>query len=239
MEIGGVPNIRWNKGREGVMKSEPSLRTSGYTMNLLYIPPDREYKLRGMEFIVCLLRGSIISKYHLPLRKSMLLKGDFLLKSGENGCLLFVCRDEGDNYKFFDDISGLEIKWSEYNRDLRMYRTIPQIYVDGYRINLWYLGYLDPKDIESAKHKAHTKIHNHSNEPIPFVEFHTQLRGDGWMVKYEDKEGKKELERIKMVRGYTHDLFCSIKDKKVIYPWHEYIAEKKGSLFIVFENTKI
>lgn len=226
MEIGGVSNIRWIKGRGGIMESEPSLRTSGYNMNLLYIPPSREHRLEGREFIICLLRGGIISEYYLPLRKSLLLKGEFLLKSGENGCLLFVCRDEGDSYKFFDDISGLEIKWSEY--DTNMYITMPQIHIDKCRINLWYLG--------SNKHGG---IHNHSNEPVPFVEFHTQLRGNGWMVKYEDNEGKKELERIEMVRSYTHDLFCIVEGKKVIYPWHEYIAGENGSLFIVFEDTRI
>jgi hypothetical protein len=226
MEIGGVPNIRWNKRRGDIMESEPSLGTSGYNMNFLYVPPSREHELEGREFIVCLLRGGIISEYYLPLRKSLLFKGEFLLKSGENGCLLFVCRDEGDNYKFFDDILGLEIKWSEY--DTNMYRTMPQIHIDKYRINLWYLG-----------PNKHGGIHNHSNEAVPFVEFHTQLRGNGWMVKYEDKEGKKELERIEMVRGYTHDLFCTVENKKVIYPWHEYVAGENGSLFVVFEDTEI
>ena len=239
MEIGGVPNIRWKKQKEGIMESEPSLRTSGYNMGLLYILQNVEYELKGGEHIVCLLRGRIISEKHLSLRKSLLIKEDFMFKSGEESCLLFVCKEEGDNKKYKDSISGMEIEWFKFNKDLSMYRTTPQIYVDGYRINLWYLGYLDSKDIESAKHKGHTKIHNHSNEPIPFVEFHTQLRGDGWMVKYEDVEGEKELERVKMVRGFTHDLFCSIKDKKVVYPWHEYIAGENGSLFVVFEDTRI
>lgn len=224
IEIGGVPNIGW-KWDKGIMESEPSLRTAGYNFNLLYIPPNIKHKLKGGEFIVCLLRGSVMSEKHLSLRKSLLLHEDFRVESGENGCLLFVCRDEGDNKKYKDDILGMRIEWSEY--DSNMYRTRPQIHVDKYRINLWYLG-----------PNKHGGIHNHSHEPIPFVEFHTQLRGNGWMVKYKDEDGKNEIERVKMTRGDTHNLFCDIKDNRAVYPWHEYIADEKGSLFLVFEDTK-
>ena len=132
MEIGGVPNIRWNEGREGVLESQPALRTSGYTMNLLYIPPNKEHKLEGGESIACLLRGSVISEYDLPVRKSLLLTGEFAFKSGENGCLLFVCRDEGDNHKYLDDISGLEVKW---DKKPTMYMSEPSIHVDDYSID--------------------------------------------------------------------------------------------------------
>ena len=224
-EIGGVPNLRWNKLNKGIMESKPSLGTAGYKLSFLQIPPNTEYELKGGEFIICLLRGAIISEKEFLLRKSLLLERSYLLKSGDDGCLLFLCKDEGDNKKYKDEISGLKIEWSEY--DSNMYRTKPQIHVDKYRINLWYLG-----------PNKHGGIHNHSHEPIPFVEFHTQLRGSGWMVKYEDKEGKNEIEKVKMTRGYTHDLFCDVKDKEVVYPWHEYIAGEEGSLFIVFEDTK-
>lgn len=219
--------------KDSILTSQPSLRTSGYSMNIVYMPPNVEYKLNGGEFIICMLRGNIVSLIRsIPLSASLLSVGKSLLhekggllRSGENGCLLFVCKDKGDNNKYFDNISGMGIEWSKYDTD--MYRTVPQIHVDKYRINLWYLG-----------PNKHGGIHDHSNEPIPFVEFHTQLRGNGWMVKYEDEEGTKELERVEMVRGYTHDLFCSVKGKKVTYPWHEYIAGKNGSLFIVFEDTR-
>ena len=226
MKLGGVSNIKWRDFKNGLKESNPLLQTSGYKMSIVYIPPKTEYELKGAkEYIICLLRGSL---ENLPLnrRKSLLFKKPHLLKSGNNGCLLFVCKDEGDNGKYFDEISGLEIRWSEY--DTNMYRTLPQIHVDDYRINLWYLG-----------SKKHGGVHNHADEPVPFVEFHTQLRGYGWMVKYEDKQGEKEIERVEMIRGYTHDLFCTVKDKKVIYPWHEYIAGEEGSLFIVFEDTRI
>lgn len=225
MEIRGVSNIGWSKRRENIMGSEP-LSTSGYNMGLSYILPNTEYELKDGEFIVCLLRSSIISEYYLPLRKSLIVGGEFSLKSGEDGCLLFVCKDEGDNNKYLDVISGPKIEWFKY--DTNMYRTIPQIHVDDYRINLWYLG-----------PNKRGGIHNHVNEPIPFIEFHTQLRGNGWMVKYEDQQGNKESERIEMVRGYTHDLFCEIRNGKVVYPWHEYIAGEKGSLFVVFEDMRV
>lgn len=227
MRIGGVSNIRWIRRKGNVLESEPSLRTSGYNMSLLLLPPSTQYHvfgLEGSELIVCLLKGRVISGHALPLRKSLLLRKGFSLKSSEEGSLLFLCKDEGDNNVYFDDISGLEISWSEYDTD--MYRTMPQIHVDEYRINLWYLG-----------PDKHGGIHNHATEPVPFIEFHTQLRGNGWMVKYEDKEGKRESERVEMVRGYTHDLFCSTQDDKVIYPWHEYIAGENGSLFLVFEEV--
>lgn len=217
-----------------ILISQPSLRTSGYSMNILYMPPNAEYKLNGGEFIICILRGNIISliqsiplsELSLSVGKSLLIEKGGLLRSSENGCLLFVCRDKGDNKKYFDNISGMKIEWSKY--DTNMYRTVPQIHVDKYRINLWYLG-----------PNKRGGIHDHSKEPMPFIEFHTQLRGNGWMIKYEDKEGRKELERIEMVRGYTHNLFCIVEDKKVMYPWHEYIAGGNGSLFIVFEDTRI
>jgi len=220
--------------KDSILISQPSLRTSGYDMNILYMPPKSEYELEGGEFIICVLRGNIISliqstplsESSLSVGKSLLLNEGGLLRSGESGCLLFICLDKGDNNKYHDEILGMEIEWSEYNSE--MYRTVPQIHVDNYRINLWYLG-----------PNKRGGIHDHSNEPIPFIEFHTQLRGNGLMVKYEDKEGRKELKRIEMVRGYTHDLFCEVEDKKVIYPWHQYIAGGNGSLFIVFEDTRI
>ncbi|MBU7027963.1 MAG: hypothetical protein HXS48_13595 [Theionarchaea archaeon] len=231
-QIGNVPNIAWKKVKPNIWISEPSLRTSEYSMNFVFMPPKKEYRLEGSG-IICALRGSNVSliqpdslcEASLTVRESFLFENG-ILQSGENECLLFVCRDEGDKNRYLDDISGLKIKWSEY--DINMYRTVPQIYVDDYRVNLWYLG----------PHK-HGGIHNHADEPSPFVEFHLQLRGTGWMVKYEDKESKKELEKINMVRGYTHNLFCTVEDKKVTYPWHEYIAGEKGSLFIVFEDTRI
>lgn len=236
----------------------PSLKTSGYDMTILYMPPNQEYKLKGKDIIICILRGNIsriqyvkykpkvkdiiirilkgnisnLNQYKslgsfLSVGKSLLLENGGLLRSGENGCLLFVGKDEGDNNIYKDNISGMEIKWSEYDTD--MYKTVPQIHVDKYRINLWYLG-----------PNKHGGIHNHSNDPVQFVEFHTQLRGNGWMVKYEDQQGEKKLEKeVEMVRGYTHDLFCRLTDRKVTYPWHEYVAGENGTLFIVFEDTRI
>lgn len=219
---------------ESILISHPSLKTSGYDMTILYMPPNEEYTLKDGEFIICILRGNIssliqykpLSESFLDVGKSLLLENGGLLRSGENGCLLFVGKDEGDNNIYKDNISGMEIEWSEYDTD--MYKTVPQIHVDKYRINLWYLG-----------PNKHGGIHNHSNDPVPFVEFHTQLRGNGWMVKYEDQQGANKLEKVDMVRGFTHDLFCSLTDKKVTYPWHEYIAGEKGTLFIVFEDTRI
>ena len=89
MELGGFQNIRWKECKGGIKESKPSLQTSGYSMNIVYMPPNAEYELKGREFIVCLLRGSIVN-LPLSIRKSLLLEKGGLLKSGENGCLLFV-----------------------------------------------------------------------------------------------------------------------------------------------------
>lgn len=226
MELGGVPNIRWSSVADGIMESDPPLSISGYVMTLLSLPPSREFELRGARSVVCLIRGSVVGDDALLLQKSLLVEQNLPLRAGGEGCLLFVCRDKGDNRRYRDDITGLEIGWSLYDTD--MYRTTPQIHVDGYRINLWYLG-----------PNKHGGIHDHSKEPVPFVEFHTQLRGGGWMVKYEDEQGERETERVEMLTGYTHDLFCSTRDGGCTYPWHEYIAGEDGSLFIVFEDTRI
>ena len=230
MEIGGVPNIRWSEAGEGILESQPTLRTAGYAMNLLYIPPNKEHTLKGGEFIALMLRGGVISKYHLPVRKSLLFMGDFPFKSGEDGCLLSVWRDEGDNHRYFDDISGLEVEWGKRPT---MYVQRPFISVDDYLIAL---NYIAPGDS--------CGIHDHSTPMPPLqepfgVEFHMQLRGNGWMREFEDKEGAREVRRVDMVKGFTHDLFCFVKDKAVIYPWHDYIAGVNGALFVLFVDQRV
>jgi len=54
-----------------------------------------------------------------------------------------------------------------------------------------------------------------------------------------DREGKREISRVEMVRGFTHDLFYIVKDKIVIYPWHDYVAGENGALFILFVDSRI
>ncbi|MFC1943813.1 hypothetical protein ACFLWO_04500 [Chloroflexota bacterium] len=231
MEIGGVPNIRWKEGRGPILESQPSLRTSGYTMNLLYIPPNKEHTLKGGEFVIALLRGSVIGKYHLPVQKSLLFMGDFTFKSGGNGCLLFVCQDEGDNHKYFDDTSGLEVEW--ITRPTMMYASRPFIFVDDYLIALNYIAPGNSSGIHDHS------IHMPQVQGAFGVEFHMQLRGNGWMREFEDKEGTREVSRVAMLKGFTHDLFCFVKDKAVIYPWHDYIAGVNGALFILFIDQRV
>jgi len=230
IEIGGVPNIKWSEVGEDILESQPALRTSGYTMNLLYIPPNKEHTLKGEEFIALLLRGSVIGKYDLPVRKSLLFMGDFPFKSGENGCLFLVCQDEGDNHKYLDDISGLEVKWDKIPT---MYVAKPFIFVDDYLIAL---NYIAPGDS--------CGIHDHSTPLPPLrepfgMEFHMQLRGNGWMREFEDKEGTREVSRVGMLKGFTHDLFGFVKDKAVVYPWHDYIAGVNGALFMLLVDERV
>lgn len=227
MDIGNVPGVGWQGRGEEIVESMPPLETAGYVIRFVQLSPHVKYTVEGKEIIVCLLRGTLKGKHALELRKSLHTAGRVSFESGSEGCLLFVCVDQGVHYNGIkDNISGLQIDWSKFDSD--MYRTLPQLHVDRYRINLWYLG-----------PNKHGGIHNHNAEEVPFVEFHTQLRGGGWMVKYEDKEGKKERERIDMPIGYTHDLFCTPNNWQPVYPWHEYIAGHEGSLFIVFEDTAI
>jgi len=207
-----------------ILESTPHLSTAGCDMTLLYMPPGAKHVVTEGT-IVCLLRSNLLSQHPLALRRSLLTSETSRLRSGEDGYLLFLCTQYHDGGPLMDDIKGMDIEWFEYDRD--MYRTLPQIHVGGYRINLWYLG----PNKEGG-------IHNHATDPVPFVEFHTQLRGNGWMVKYADEEGTEQLgERVAMEVGYTHDLFCTVKNSKVTYPWHQYIAGPEGALFIVFEDT--
>ena len=84
-------------------------------MKALYLSPNTEHKLGNGEFIICLLRGSITNEdLNLPLRQSQIVKKPGL-KSSEDGCLLFVCKDTDPDAKCFDEIHGLEANWSEYD----------------------------------------------------------------------------------------------------------------------------
>lgn len=109
-------------------------------MNFVYMPPNEEYSLDG-GVIICVLRGNIVTFVQskpqhgvsLAVGKSLSIENG-LLRTGGKSCLLFAGKDEKYNKRYFDDISGMEVTWSEY--DDNMYRTVPQIHIGDYRANL-------------------------------------------------------------------------------------------------------
>jgi len=145
--------------------------------------------------------------------------------------LLFLCKDIENNEKIKDDLHGVDLQW--INPANGCYRTDPKIEVENYRINLWY--------IVPNKNGG---IHNHSEQQghnicEQFMEFHTQLRGNGNMVKYHEQDEQTEYKRFEMKIGKTHPLFCKINANNVSYPWHAYESGNEGALFIAFEDLRI
>jgi len=234
MDIGNVEGLKWSEKKDGILISEPAIKTSGYIMTAVWLPPKMKYELHENDSIVVILRGHL-AEPELKTLKSLIVK-NVVLKSGNNGTLLWICEDTGDNKIMKDKISGLPIHWEHIKNMIptkefeqkNMYYTRPQIYLDGFRINLWYAG-----------PKVHCGIHNHSNEKVPFLEIHTQLRGFGWMETFRENNYETMIKKVPMNVGFTHEPFWIMKNKSVRYPLHQYEASSDGALWIVFEDTRI
>jgi hypothetical protein len=221
------PILHW-KFDQNVFVSSPYLKTAGYDMQLMVLNTGQRYQTRA-PVIVNVLRGSLripalqqcaAERYESPLE---------LL--AEEDSLLFLCYDNGDNQKVKDELKGLALQWIEPAEGC--FRTDSKIEIEGIKINLWYLVPDKNGGIHNhAKHQGH-------NEAEQFVEWHTQLRGNGCMVKYKKQDKKTEYERIPMQIGRTHALFSTVKDGVVTYPWHAYVAGDKGALFIAFEDMRV
>lgn len=216
-------DIKWKEYAKGAKLSEPGLINSGYEMQVLYLPKKAEFiPEKDTKTIVTLLRGRLRNP-QLSKKDSNILE-NITIKSIDDS-LLFLCYDLGDNGKIQDTLSGLNLNWIEAAKGC--FRSEPKIEVDNYKINLWYL---------IPNHNG--GIHNH-NVSKPMIEVHTQLRGDGWMVKYREQDENTEYKRFEMKIGKSHPLFCEIKNGKVKYPWHAYVTGSKGALFIAFEDYAI
>ena len=234
MNIGNVEGLKWSERKDGILISEPAIRTSGYKMTAVWIPSRMKHKLQGNDSIVVTLRGHLIEP-SLKTLKSFIGK-DIVLRSGNDGALLWICEDTGDNKIMKDKILGLPIHWEHIKNliptkefeEKDMYYTRPQIYLDDFRINLWYAG-----------PNVHCGIHNHPNEKVPFLEIHTQLRGSGWMETFREKNYETLEKKVVMNIGFTHEPFWNLKNKSIKYSLHQYEAGSKGALWIVFEDTKI
>jgi hypothetical protein len=233
MDIGNVEGLKWSEKKDGILISEPAIRVSGYRMIAVWLPPRMKYDLHGNDSIVVALRGHLIEP-ELKTLKSFVVK-NVVLKSGGDGALLWICEDIGDNKIMKDKISGPSLHW-EHIRNLiptkefegkDMYYSRPQIHLDGFRINFWYAG-----------PNVHCGIHDHSDEKVPFLEIHTQLRGFGWMETFREKNYETMIKKVPMKIGFTHEPFWNMKNKSIQYPLHQYEASSNGALWMVFEDTK-
>ncbi len=236
MDIGNVEGLKWSKKKDGILISEPAIMTSGYRMIAVYLPSEMEYELYGYDSIVVALRGYLIEPSELKTLNSFIVK-NAVLKSGSDGALLWICEDTDENRIMKDKFSGLPLHW-EHIRNLiptrefegkDMYYSRPQIHLDEYRINFWYAG-----------PNVHCEIHDHSDEKVPFLEIHTQLRGFGWMETFRERKYETMVKKVPMKVGFTHEPFWKMgKEKLIRYPLHQYEAGSDGALFIVFGDTKI
>ncbi len=222
--------IYWKEAANGIKISDPGFITAGYDMRLVDIPAGKTLRIAGdARIIVNLLQGEL-TRPVLEAKDCAVLKQNREIKA-KNDALLFLCVDEGETGAMKSEIRGLLLQWIEHADGC--YRTDPKIEVGNYRINLWYLV-----------PNKNGGIHNHANHAVQqgynsgeqFVEFHTQLRGKGWMVKYKEQDENTEYERVELTPCKTHPIFSTIQEGKVMYPWHAYVASETGALFIAFEE---
>jgi hypothetical protein len=222
--------MRWKEASNGVKISEPGFLTAGYDMRLVYIPARKTMRLAGETRVIVNLLEGALARPVLEAKDCAVLKQNREI-TAERDSLVFLCVDEGETETMNGDIRGLSLEWIEPTTGC--YRTDPKIEIGNYHLNLWYL----------VPHK-NGGIHNHAEQQghnlgEQFIEFHTQLRGKGWMVKYKEQEEKTEYERYELTPGKTHPLFSKMEDGKVYYPWHAYVASETGALFIAFEEVII
>ena len=233
----GPKNIHWKTLEKGVLLSEPGFCTSGYDMRVLALAARKNYHTEK-NVIVNMLRGRI-SVGVQTLSATSYQKYDIaqynnsVAFQAEEDSLAFLCYERSSG-GVYEPLSGLEMKWIEAARGC--FRTDPKIEVDGIRMNLWYLV---PHKNGGIHNHSENQGHNIGDPAAQFVEWHTQLRGNGWMVKYHSQDEGTEYERIAMKIGSAHPLFSAVEKGVVSYPWHAYVAGDEGALFVAFEDLKI
>jgi hypothetical protein len=238
----GPRNIRWRTLDEGVLLSEPGLGTHGYEMSVLFLARGKTYQTEaGLPVIVNMLRGRVTTfdaqmqrgLYASPCKQyDVASYRNSINIRAEDDALVFLCSDRGSPHTFAP--TGLDAQWIQPAPDC--YRTDPKIEVDDIRINLWYLT---PNKNGGIHNHAENQGHNIGDRNAQFVEWHTQLRGNGWMVKYHSQDEGSEYERIAMKIGQAHPLFSTVRDGVVSYPLHAYVTGHLGALFIAFEDLRI
>lgn len=235
----GSKNIHWKTLEEGVFLSEPGFITSGYDMRVLALAAGKRYVTdEGVPVIVNMLRGKIsvgsetlaavsCAQYDIAQYKTSVT-----LHAVEDS-LAFLCYERGSG-RVYEPLSGLAMNWVEAAPGC--FRSDPKIEVDGIRMNLWYLV---PNKNGGIHNHAENQGHNIGDRNAQFVEWHTQLRGNGWMVKYRSQDEGSAYERILMNIGHAHPLFSTIEKGIVHYPWHAYVTGNQGALFVAFEDMRI
>jgi len=228
-------SMQWKEAKNGVKLTTPGLAVAGYAMHFASIPAGKILRLAGSKVtLVNLLHGSL-ARPNLGEKQCARIQRNRDIVA-EQDSLVYICVDEtsvemrGDEMK--GAIAGLPLQWIEPAHGC--YRTDPKLEVGNYRVNLWYL--VPNKNGGIHNHAAvqqQTQQHLIADQ---FVEFHTQLRGKGWMVKYKEQDEKTEYDRIMLTAGKTHPLFSTVKNNIVVYPWHAYVASETGALFIAFEE---
>jgi hypothetical protein len=241
-QLTGLKNIRWRTLDEGVLLSEPGLVTHGYDMSVLFLARGKTYQTEaGLPVIVNMLRGEVTTfdaqmqrgLYASPGKQYDVASFRHAVKiQADDDALVFLCSDRGSPHTFAP--TGLDAQWIQPAPDC--YRTDPKIEVDGVRINLWYLT---PNKNGGIHNHAENQGHNIGDRNAQFVEWHTQLRGNGWMVKYQKQDAQTADERIEMKIGHSHPLFSTVDNGRVSYPWHAYVAGDKGALFVAFEDLRV
>ncbi len=235
----GPTDIHWKTLDQGVLLSEPGLITSGYDMRLLALGAGKRYATdTSVPVIVNMLRGTIsvdaqtltalsCEKYDIAQYKTS------VTLHAEKDSLVFLCYEHHSG-GVHEQLSGLALHWIEAAPGC--FRTDPKIEVDGIRMNLWYLV---PNKNGGIHNHAENQGHNIGNKNAQFVEWHTQLRGNGWMVTYREQDENTTYEKIEMKIGHAHPLFSTVEKGVVSYPWHAYVAGDHGALFVAFEDLRI
>lgn len=240
--LSGPANMHWKTLEDGVLISSPGFVTYGYDMRLVSLAAGKSYYGETeLPVIVNTLRGKVCGVDRELSAKPRRNYDTFTYEQevsllAEQDSLLFLCYKQSQptsSKKTNNTITGLEMRWTQPAPGC--YRTDPKIEVDGIRINLWYLV---PNKNGGIHNHAENQGHNIGGS-APFVEWHTQLRGNGWMVKYHLQDEGSEYERIEMNVGHAHPLFSTVKKGVVSYPWHAYVAGDKGALFVAFEDLRI
>ena len=240
-QLTGPKNIRWRTLDEGVLLSEPGLGTHGYDMSVLFLARGKTYETETtLPVIVNMLRGNVsVNKKNLSAvsckQYDVASYPYHVALHAQEDALLFLCYDRLSPHTFAP--TGLDAHWIEPAPGC--YRTDPKIEVDDVRINLWYL---EPNKNGGIHDHYELQGHNIGDPNQQFVEWHTQLRGNGSMVKYErscDIEDFRRTGTVPMRIGHSHPLFSKVEKGIVSYPWHAYVSGNLGALFIAFEDLRI
>jgi len=226
--------ISWRE-ISGCYESNPTLRTSGYDIRLVHIPPRKSYQLAAEKNIVAAVHGEISEPKLKAVESSICIGGS--LKAGESDVVLAVVVPYGELSEDFTKppaLEGLKLEWVAAGKRWKalegrnMHFTYPVIVIDSpeleklIRVKLWQAG----SNVEMG-------IHNHAGED-GLEEIHFQLAGSGEMQRFSNSNEDSLAEVVPQYPGQSHKPFWG-RDGK--YPYHQYQAGGKGTLFGVVEKV--